>query len=80
MLRRLPFWSKDGRFIFVAAAEEGTSNLKRIDAETGKVEPWTKGDHDVFAYSATPDGSKAALLISTPTKIGDLYVAGCSLA
>ncbi len=68
-----PYWSHDGRFIFVVAAEEGSANLKRIDAETGKVEPLTKGNHDVFSYSATPDGSKAAVLISTPTNIGDLF-------
>ena len=69
-----PFWSSDGRFVYVASAEEGRANLKRIDAETGKVEPLTEGDHDLFAYSATPDASKAAVLISTPTQIGDLYV------
>jgi dipeptidyl aminopeptidase/acylaminoacyl peptidase len=69
-----PFWSSDGRFIFVDAAEEGRSNLKRIDAETGKVDPLTEGDHDIFAYNATPDAAKAALLISTPTNIGDLYL------
>jgi dipeptidyl aminopeptidase/acylaminoacyl peptidase len=70
-----PFWSKDGRFVFITSAEEGRANLKRIDAETGKVEPVTDGDQDVFAYHATPDASKAAVLISTPTNIGDLYVA-----
>jgi dipeptidyl aminopeptidase/acylaminoacyl peptidase len=69
-----PFWSADGRSIFVDSAEEGRANLKRIDAETGKVEAITSGDHDVFSYSATPDGSKAALLISTPTNIGDLFM------
>ena len=69
-----PYWSKDGRYVFVVSAEEGRANLKRIDAETGKVEPLTKGDHDVSAYSATPDGSKAAVLISTPTNIGDLFL------
>jgi dipeptidyl aminopeptidase/acylaminoacyl peptidase len=69
-----PFWSKDGRFIYVVAAEEGRSNLKRIDAETGKVEALTEGDHDVFSYDATPDASKAAVLISTPTNIGDLFM------
>jgi len=68
-----PFWSKDGRFIYVVAAEEGRANLKRIDAETGKVEPLTNGDQDVFSYSATPDASRAAILISTPTNIGDLH-------
>ncbi len=69
-----PFWSKDGRFIFVVAAEEGRANLKRIDAETGKVEPLTNGEQDIFAYSATPDASRAAVLISTPTNIGDLFL------
>jgi dipeptidyl aminopeptidase/acylaminoacyl peptidase len=69
-----PFWSKDGKYIFIVAAEEGRSNLKRIDAENGKVEPLTTGDHDLFAYNATPDGSKAAILLSTPTNIGDLYI------
>jgi len=69
-----PFWSKDGRFIFVVAAEEGRANLKRIDAETGKVDALTAGDHDVFSYNATPDASKVALLISSTTNIGDLYV------
>jgi dipeptidyl aminopeptidase/acylaminoacyl peptidase len=68
-----PFWSSDGRFVYVVSAEEGRSNLKRIDAETGKVDPLTEGDHDLFAYNATPDASKAAVLISTPTEIGDLY-------
>src|ERR1017187_937993 len=67
------FWSKDGRFIFVTAGEEGRSNLKSIDAGTGGGKPLTSGDHDVFAYSATPDGSKAAILISSPTNIGDLF-------
>jgi dipeptidyl aminopeptidase/acylaminoacyl peptidase len=70
-----PFWSRDGRYVFVTSAEEGRANLKRIDAETGKVEPVTTGDQDVFAYHATPDASKAAVLISTTTNIGDLYVA-----
>lgn len=69
-----PYWSKDGRFIFVVSAEEGRTNLKRIDAETGKVEALTSGDHDLFSYSATPDGSKVAVAISTPTNIGDLFV------
>jgi dipeptidyl aminopeptidase/acylaminoacyl peptidase len=69
-----PYWSPDGRSIFVDSAEEGRANLKRIDAETGKVEAVTNGDHSVFAYSATPDGSKTAILISSPTLIGDLFL------
>ena len=70
-----PYWSKDGRYIYVVAAEEGRANLKRVEVETGKVEALTSGDHDVYSYSSTPDGSKVAVLVSTPTNIGDLYVA-----
>jgi dipeptidyl aminopeptidase/acylaminoacyl peptidase len=69
-----PFWSADGHSIFVDSAEEGRANLKRIDAETGNVEPLSSGDHNVFSYSATPDGTKVAVLISSPTQIGDLYL------
>ena len=70
-----PFWSADGRAIFVNTAEEGRVNIQRIDAETGKVQAVTKGDHAVLSYSATPDGSNMALLISTPTNIGDVFLA-----
>jgi len=69
-----PWWRGDGRFLFVAAGEEGRVNLKRVDVETGDVGALTSGNHNVSSYSATPDGSKFAVLISTPTNIGDLFV------
>ena len=69
-----PLWSKDGRFVYVVSAEEGTANIVRVDAETGKVEPLTSGNHDIYSYSATPDGSHIALAFSTPTNIGDLFI------
>jgi dipeptidyl aminopeptidase/acylaminoacyl peptidase len=47
--------------------------LKRVDAESGKVEAVTNGDHAVFATSTGADTSKIAALISTPTRIGDLH-------
>jgi dipeptidyl aminopeptidase/acylaminoacyl peptidase len=74
-----PYWTADGRGIVVATGEEGKGNLRRIDAATGAVTPVTDGNHDVYSYSATPDGSKLALLISTPTNIGDLFVADGNL-
>jgi len=45
----------------------------RVDVATGKVTPLTKGDHDVVCYTATPDASRFALVISTPTAVGDLW-------
>jgi dipeptidyl aminopeptidase/acylaminoacyl peptidase len=67
-------WSKDGRYLYVNVAEHGRANLKRIDSATGKVEPVTTGDHEVQAYTATPDASKMVLLISSPVNIGDLFL------
>ncbi len=66
-------WTKDNRSLVVNVAEHGRANLKRIDIATGKVEALTNGDHEVQAYSATPDNSRIALLISTTTSIGDLF-------
>jgi dipeptidyl aminopeptidase/acylaminoacyl peptidase len=67
-------WSKDDRAIYVNVAEHGAANLKRIDAATGKVEALTTGNHEVQSYSVTPDASKMALLISTSTNIGDVFL------
>src|SRR6266446_8902767 len=69
-----PFWSPDGRYLYIRAAEQGRANLKRIDMQSGKLEAVTDGDHEIYAYSATPDASKVAVAISTPTNIGDLYL------
>jgi dipeptidyl aminopeptidase/acylaminoacyl peptidase len=67
-------WSKDDRWIYVNVAEHGSANLKRIEAATGKVEPLTTGAHEVQSYSTTPDVSKMALLISSSTNIGDVFL------
>jgi dipeptidyl aminopeptidase/acylaminoacyl peptidase len=67
-------WSKDDRWIYVNVAENGAANLKRIDASTGKVESLTSGNHEVISYTSTSDASKMALVISTSTNIGDLFL------
>jgi dipeptidyl aminopeptidase/acylaminoacyl peptidase len=66
-------WSRDGRSIIAAVAERGRVNLERFDVETGKITHVTHGDQEVVSYTATPDGSRLAVVISTPTVIGDLY-------
>jgi dipeptidyl aminopeptidase/acylaminoacyl peptidase len=69
-----PYWSTDGKTIIVGSAEQGRVNLKRVDAESGKVTALTDGNFDVFSYHASRDGAKVAVLISTPTNIGDLFI------
>jgi dipeptidyl aminopeptidase/acylaminoacyl peptidase len=67
-------WLRDGRSVIVQTAERGSANLTIVDTETGKRRPLTQGKQEVTSYSATPDGSRLAVVISTPTVIGDLYV------
>lgn len=72
--RSAPVWTPDGRNIIVSSAEQGRANLKRVDAETGKVSAITDGNFDLFSYNAAADGSTIAALISTPVHIGDLFI------
>ncbi|MEO8431809.1 MAG: S9 family peptidase [Acidobacteriota bacterium] len=67
-------WSPDGRTLVAGVTEHGRSNLVRIDAATGRAEPLTSGEHDVMAWSATPDGSRFALTIGDDTHVGDLWI------
>lgn len=68
-----PVWSRDGRTIFMTGGERGRVNLKRFDAETGAVQPLTDGAQEVVSFTATPDGGRLAVVISTPLVITDLY-------
>jgi dipeptidyl aminopeptidase/acylaminoacyl peptidase len=45
-----------------------------VDAESGKISALTDGNFDLFSYHANTDGSKIAVLISTPVNIGDLFM------
>ena len=68
-----PVWSADGRALYVLTAEQGRSNLVRVDAASGAVSPVTTGDHDLISYTASSDASRFVTLVSTTTGIGDLF-------
>jgi dipeptidyl aminopeptidase/acylaminoacyl peptidase len=67
----VPVWSADSKTLVVSSAEQGASNLGRVDVAQGRIEPWTKAKHDVMSYSIA--GGRTVALVSTPTIIGDLY-------
>jgi len=67
-----PVWTKDA--IVVKTSEQGRVGLQRAFLASRKVEPLTSGDEEVMSYTATPDASRFALVVSTPTSIGDLFV------
>src|SRR5712691_2977029 len=68
-----PVWTSDGKSIIALYAKEGTANLGAFDATTGKETDVTSGKQAVVSYRATLDASKFALIISTPTRIGDVF-------
>ncbi|HSE21694.1 MAG TPA: S9 family peptidase [Pyrinomonadaceae bacterium] len=68
-----PVWSADGSKIFAIFAREGKANLGSFDSTTGRETDVTSGNQAVVSFRAVPDAAKFALLISTPTRIGDLY-------
>lgn len=75
-----PVWTRDGRSILVVTSEHGSSNIKRIDATSGKVEPFTQGAHDVMSYTPVPASDRLAVVVATPTSLGELFVADGSPA
>jgi dipeptidyl aminopeptidase/acylaminoacyl peptidase len=68
-----PVWSADGTRIFAIFAKEGKANLGSFDSTTGHETDVTSGNQAVVSFRAVPGAAKFALLISTPTRIGDLY-------
>jgi dipeptidyl aminopeptidase/acylaminoacyl peptidase len=76
--RNAPIWSADGKSILEVFGREGRTNLGRFDATTGAMVEVTKEDQAVLSFRATADGSRIVSLISTPTRIGDLFAVDAS--
>jgi dipeptidyl aminopeptidase/acylaminoacyl peptidase len=72
-LSTAPVWTNGDSAIVVRAAERGRSNLKRVSL-SGRVTPLMEGDHEVVAYSADRMGGRLAMVLSTPTEVGDIFV------
>jgi dipeptidyl aminopeptidase/acylaminoacyl peptidase len=68
-----PIWRADGRSIVAVYAKEGKANLGIFDTTTGKETDLTSGNQAVVSFRSTPDATKFALIISTPTRIGDIF-------
>lgn len=68
-----PRWTQDGKHILDIYAREGRTQLASFDAEQGTATELTHGDQAVTRFSSSTDGKKIVVLISTPTRIGDLF-------
>lgn len=68
-----PVWAADGRSIVAVYAKEGKANLGAFDVASGKETDVTSGNQAVVSFRATPDAAQFALIISTPTRVGDIF-------
>jgi dipeptidyl aminopeptidase/acylaminoacyl peptidase len=77
-----PIWTPDGKALVALYAKQGKATLAvfdvpvAADAEPGSagVHDLTSGNQGVTSFRATPDGSKLVYVVSTPTRINDLFV------
>ncbi|MFL6374510.1 MAG: S9 family peptidase [Pyrinomonadaceae bacterium] len=67
-------WARDGKSLIIEYGKEGRSMLARFDPGTGRVTDLTKGDQTIGSYNSAAGSGMIAYTVSTPTRIGDLYV------
>jgi dipeptidyl aminopeptidase/acylaminoacyl peptidase len=80
--RNKPIWTPDGRGLIAVYTKEGKANLAVFDipvaadadAGTAGVHDLTSGNQGVMSFRALPDVSKLIYVVSTPTRINDLFV------
>jgi dipeptidyl aminopeptidase/acylaminoacyl peptidase len=68
-----PVWSPAGDRIFVRVGEQGNAILATVNANTGKVDR-TMAAQDLMSYTANAAATRFAMVVSTPTVLGDLVV------
>jgi dipeptidyl aminopeptidase/acylaminoacyl peptidase len=77
-----PIWTADGRGLIAVYTKEGKANLALFDmpvaqdADPGRtsVHDLTSGNQGVMSFHASSDVSKLIYVVSTPTRINDLFV------
>jgi dipeptidyl aminopeptidase/acylaminoacyl peptidase len=80
--RNKPIWTADGKGLIAVYTREGKANLALFDipvaadadAGTAGVHDLTSGNQGVMSFRALPDTSKLIYVVSTPTRINDLFV------
>src|SRR6266700_2971487 len=67
-------WTPDGNSLITVTAREGKANLIQVDIASDKITEITHGNQAVERFRATNDAASFAVVISTPTNIGDLFM------
>jgi dipeptidyl aminopeptidase/acylaminoacyl peptidase len=72
--RNAPIWTPDGHSLIQVCGREGKTTLASFDVATGAETDLTSGNQAVVRFRATPDVSKIIYIVSTPTRVNDLFV------
>ncbi len=72
--RNRPIWNPDGRSLIENYSKQGRANLAEFDIESGQPKDLTTGNQQVIGFRESQDGSKLVYTLSTPTRLGDLFV------
>jgi dipeptidyl aminopeptidase/acylaminoacyl peptidase len=70
----VPLWAPDGRSIIEVYGKEGRTVLASFDVASGTPTDLTRGNQAVGRFRATDDRTQIVCTISTPTRVGDLFV------
>jgi dipeptidyl aminopeptidase/acylaminoacyl peptidase len=77
-----PIWTADGKSLIEVYVKEGKRNLALFDVPvagsddpgaSAAVHDLTSGNQCVLSFRATPDASKLVYVVSTPTRVNDLF-------
>ena len=71
--RNSPVWSADGKAIVEIYSKEGRTQLASFNPANGTATDLTQGNQAVTRFSAAADAKKFVYLVSTPTRINDLF-------
>jgi dipeptidyl aminopeptidase/acylaminoacyl peptidase len=71
-----PVWSGDGHALTIAAEDQGTLGLFRVESGDGPPRRVVAGERVVVSYSASRDGSVLAFTASEPGAPAELFVCG----
>src|SRR5437016_6580935 len=72
--RSIPIWTPDGRSLVEIYGKEGKAILASFDSTSGAASDLVNGNQAVSRIRATNDGSKVVYTVTTPTRVGDLFV------
>jgi dipeptidyl aminopeptidase/acylaminoacyl peptidase len=68
-----PVWTANGKSIVSVYTKEGRANLAAFSPVDGRQSEVTRGNQAVSSFRATPDMTKFVYIVSTPTRIGELF-------